>query len=779
MRTLRIAIAIASIRGILRHRGFRVDGRAAAEGGSAMTTSPRIAARAIAAAIALISLTRNAAVIAAETPPAAPGSPPRIGLALSGGGARGIAHIGVLKALEEMRIPIHCVTGTSMGAVVGGTFAAGTPPARMEEIVLKADWDEIFRDHPPRAEISVRRKVDDYKTLFAPEFGVKDGELALPKGVIAGVSIESFFRVLSTPAFGITDFRKLPIPYLAMATDIETGESVVLDHGSLAQAMRASMSVPGAIAPVEIDGRLLVDGGIANNLPIDEARKLCADVVIAVNISTPPLKRKDINSALSVAGQLVNFLGKQTVDEQLKSMGTNDVLIAPDLGDISAAKFDRSADAIRIGEQATRAMAESLKRYSLLPEQYAVLRATQVAPSKALGTVDEIRVEGLERTNPDVLRALVQSKPGEPLSEEKIGTDLRRIYGRGDFESIGYHIVGDTGPRAMVIQPKEKAWGPDYLRFGLGLASDFQGDNQFNLLAQYRKSWLNQLGAEWLTEAQIGQDTHLATELYQPVSESGVWFVAPYAQIGQTTRGVFAGDDKIADYLVGFAQGGLDGGAALGTWGHVRLGPVWTRIDARVDTGSPVLPSVKQTTAGLRGQLFVDQFDRAWFPTQGYGGTVNAYAAMTSLGSELNYKRLEGRFSGVYTWGANTLNLSVLAGTDFRSNMPAYESFTLGGPLRLSGYRVNEFAGRDYAFGRAIYYNRFFPLPDLLGSGVYLGASAEVGVMTNRFDGLPSAGTVWSGSIFVGADTFAGPAYIGFGLGEAGRWSLYLLLGAP
>ena len=408
-----------------------------------MQTPSRANNLAIAAATALAMLAMHCPEPAAQTatPPAA-ASPPRIGLALSGGGARGIAHVGVLKVLEELRIPIHCVTGTSMGAIVGGTFAAGTSPTEMEKVVLAADWDEIFRDRPPRQEIAVRRKVDDYKTLFAPEYGVKDGGLALPKGVIAGVSIESFFRVLATPAFGVSDFQKLPIPFRAMATDIETGESVVLDHGSVAQAMRASMSVPAAIAPVEIDGRLLVDGGIANNLPINEARKLCADVVIAVNISTPPLKRKEITSALNVATQLVNFLGKQTVDDQLKGLGKQDVLIEPDLGDISAATFDRSVEAIKIGEQATRAMADSLKRYSLPPDQYAALRATQIAERKALGTVTEIRIEGLERTNPEVLSALIETKPGEPLSEEKISADLRRIYGRGDFESIGYHLVG-------------------------------------------------------------------------------------------------------------------------------------------------------------------------------------------------------------------------------------------------------------------------------------------------------------------------------------------------
>jgi NTE family protein len=734
--------------------------------------------RVIASALTMLAMCCPA-LTEAETPAVAPGPSPRIGLALSGGGARGIAHVGVLKVLEELRVPIHCVTGTSMGAIVGGTFAAGRPPAEMEQIVLAADWAGIFRDQPPRDEIAVRRKIDDYKTLFRAEFGVMDGGLALPKGVIAGVSIESFFRVLATPAFGITDFHKLPIPFRAMATDIETGESVVLEHGSVAQAMRASMSVPGAIAPVEIDGRLLVDGGIANNLPIDEARKLCADVVIAVNISTPPLKRQEITSALSVAAQLVNFLGKQTVDEQLKSLGPKDVLIAPDLGDVSAATFDRSAEAVRIGEQATRAMADALKRYSLPPEQYASLRATQVAESKALGTVDEIRIEGLERSNPEVLRALVESKPGETLSEEKVGADLRRIYGRGDFESISYHLSGDSGPRAMVIEPREKSWGPDFLKFGLGLASDFQGDNQFNLLVQYRRTWLNRLGGEWLTEAQIGQDTHLYSEFYQPVNEAGRWFVVPYGRIGQQTRGVFAGDDKVADYLVREGRAGFDGGAVLGTWGQVRIGPLWSRVDASVDTGAAVLPSVKETTAGVRAALFVDQTDHAFYPRSGFAAIGTAYAAMESFGSAASYQRLEGGVRGASSWGPHTLGYAVSGGTDLGSGMPAYESFTLGGPLHLSGYRVSQFAGREFAFGRLIYYQRMFALPGILGSGVYAGASAEVGRITDRSDGLPSPGTLWSGSAFLGADTIAGPAYLGVGLGASGHWSLYLLLGAP
>ena len=648
----------------------------------------------------------------------------------------------------------------------------------MEKIVLAADWDEIFRDRPPRHEIAVRRKVDDYKTLFAPEFGVKDGGLALPKGVIAGVSIESFFRVLATPAFGITDFRKLPIPFRAMATDIETGESVVLDHGSVAQAMRASMSVPGAIAPVEIDGRLLVDGGIANNLPIDEARKLCADVVIAVNISTPPLKRSEITSALSVAAQLVNFLGKQTVDEQLKSLGPKDVLIAPDLGDISAATFDRSADAIRIGEEATRAMADRSGATACRRSNMLRCAQTQIAERKELGTVDEIRVEGLERTNPEVLRALVESKPGEPLTEEKLGADLRRIYGTGDFESISYHISGDTGPRAMIIEPREKTWGPDYLRFGLGLASDFQGDNQFNLLVQYRRTWLNHLGGEWMTEAQIGQDTHLYSEFYQPVNEAGRWFVAPYGKIGRQTRGVFAGDDKVADYLVASAQVGLDAGAALGTWGQLRVGPTWSRVDARVDTGSPVLPSVKQTTAGLRALLFVDQTDNAFFPTQGFAAVRLGLRChdVVRVGAQLPAARRDP--CAAAQLGPAYAATGRLRRYRLGSDMPAYESFTLGGPLRLSGYRVNQFAGREYAFGRLMYYKRRLRCRTSWAAACSRAARP-------KSVGSPTGSTACPRRARCGPDRSSSArtrssARATWASASAERhWSLYLLLGAP
>jgi NTE family protein len=652
--------------------------------------------------------------------------------------------------------------------------------AEVERFSLGTDWDSVFRDQPPRAEVSIRRKVDDYKTLFAPEYGVKSSGLVAPKGVLAGVSIEGFLRVLTERAAGVDEFRKLPIPFNAVAADIESGEAVVLERGSLARALRASMSIPGAIAPVEVDGRLLVDGGIANNLPIDLARSLCrADAVIAVNISTPPLELAQITSAVSVSAQLINFLGKANVDRQLKSLGSRDVLISPELGAIYAGSFQAAREAIAVGEEATRWMADSLRRYSLPAEQYAALRKRQTVEGKGLGTVSEIRFEGLRRTNAEVLRSLVRSRPGEPLSEEEISADLRRIYGTGDFESVGYRIHDDPGGRVLIIEPREKESGPDYLRFGLGLATDFKGASVFNLLVSYRRTWLNRLGGEWLAEAQVGQDTHLFTEFFQPVEERGRYFVAPFGKVGRTIRSVFVNEQHLADYEFREARLGLDLGATLGTWGQLRLGPQWRTIDTKLRTGSALLPEVEETSAGLRAQFFVDQLDHAWFPRGGYRVFAAAYAADEALGSDRNYKRVEGQATLALSSGAHTVNVAAAGGSDLHSDMPAYDTFTLGGPLRLSGYRIEEFSGQRMAFGRVMYYNRAFRFPDVLGAGLYAGASLEAGRIESRIAGFPETGTIWSGSLFIAANTFAGPLYLGAGVGEGGRYTLYLLVGAP
>jgi len=737
-----------------------------------MTSAPARAAAGFALALATgIALAQGAPGI----------SHPRIGLALSGGGARGAAHVGVLKVLDELRVPVDCVAGTSMGSVVGGSFAAGTTPGEMEQFIARTDWDKVFSDRPPRAEIAPRLKQDDYKGLFAPEFGVRGFSILAPKGVVSGVNIESFLRYMTQQSAGIQDFSMLPIPFRAVATDIENGKAVVLDHGNLARAMRASMAIPGAVVPVEIDGRLLVDGASANNLPIDVVRKLCGDVIIAVDIGTPPLERKDINSALSVVGQIANLQGKETVDRQIASLGRRDVLIQPQLGDISVGSFGRMPEAIRIGEAAARSQADSLRRYSLPPAEYAALRKRQIVPhSESLGRIDEIRFEGLERTNSVVLAQLMQTKPGDEVTEESLARDLRRIYGRGDFESVDYRIEQGPAGRALIIRVHEKDNGPNYLRFGLSLATESKGDSYFNVLASYRATWLNKFGAEWRVEAQVGQNSFFFTEFYQPLARNGNYFVAPYASAGKSYRGLYTGDDRVADYWIRDNRAGLDAGADFGTWGELRLGPVWRDVFADVQTGFPVLPNVKDNASGARLRLFGDTADQPWFSRDGHRFVMTGYKTSPGMGADAEYSRGELFWMEALSFGEHTVQAVLYGGTNFGgTSLPPYDSFLLGGPFRLSAYAINQFSGQQAAFGSLRYFNQVKSLPSPLGSGLYAGATLEDGKINKLYDGRDTTGNLWSTSLFLGADTFLGPAWLGAGFAPGGNRSLFLLIGVP
>jgi NTE family protein len=596
--------------------------------------------------------------------------------------------------------------------------------------------------------------------------------------VVSGVQIESAIRGLTQQSAGIEDFSKLPIPFRAVATDIETGAAVVLDHGNLARSMRASMAIPGVMRPVEIDGRLLVDGASANNLPIDVVRKLCGDVLIVVDISTPPLERKDINSAVSVFGQLMNLQGKESVDRQLATLGPRDVLIRPQLGDISSGSFTRMEEAIAIGEAAARNQAELLRRYAVPAAQYEALRKKQERPrSTSLGRIDEIRFEGLARTNAEILQRVMDIQPGEEVTEEQLAKDLRRIYGRGDFESVDYRIEQGPGSRALVIMVHEKDNGPNYLRFGLSLASERKSDSYFNILASYRATWLTQYGTEWKLETQVGHDSYVFTELYQPLTRYGYFFVAPYVSDGLRYRSVFSDDHRIAEYWVREARGGVDLGTNFGQWGELRVGPVWRQVRAGTQTGSPALPDVDTNASGLRVQLFGDRLDEPWFPREGDRVVASGFRTNSTMGADQQYSRGELSFLHASSFGAHTFQFGAAGGTNFGTALPAYDSFLLGGPFRLSGYAINQFSGEQYAFGSVRYLHQLTRLPSPLGSGAYFGVSAEGGRVDKLYDGRDTTGNLWSSSGFIGANTFLGPAWLGVGFAPGGNKSLFILIG--
>ena len=415
-------------------------------------TSPALALRHAFAASLIALCTWNVVTPAV----AAAQERPRIGLVLSGGGARGAAHIGVLKALEELHIPIDYIAGTSMGAVVGGLYAGGLSPQQLEQDLLHVDWDSAFSDQSPRRDMPFRRREDDLNHLVKLNLGYKDGRFVLPRALIAGQNLTANLRGLTLPVAAISDFNQLPVPFRAVATDISDGTMVVLDHGDLASAIRASMSIPGVFAPVEIDGRLLVDGGLVRNLPVDVVRAMGADVVIAVDIGTPLLARKELDSVLGISTQTFRILTRGNTEQQMALLGPGDVAIIPRLDSIGFADFTSGAQAIARGEAATRQLAPALRRYSVSEAQYRdFLLRQRVHPTPEPPRIDFVRVENDSPVADSAIRRLVRVQPGQLLDATALREDIARVYGLGDFDRVDYRVVVEDGKRGLIISAPE------------------------------------------------------------------------------------------------------------------------------------------------------------------------------------------------------------------------------------------------------------------------------------------------------------------------------------
>jgi NTE family protein len=735
--------------------------------------------RCLICAVSLLAMTATAPAMGAQD--ARPGSArPKICLVLSGGGARGAAHIGVLKVLEELHVPIDCIAGTSMGALVGGGYASGMTTGEMEALIATISTDALFIERPPRQDQELRRKLDDRSILFGLETGVKDGKLSLPKGVVSGVQLETFLRKLSKIS-GFRHFDQLPIPYRAVATDLVSGTPVVFDEGELPNVMRASMSVPAAVAPAVVEGRILVDGGLTDNLPVDVARAMGADIVIAVNLGTPLATREELTSLLGVTGQMINILTNQNVQTSLRLLGPADILIEPELGDFSAVDFDHLPRTVPIGEAAARKAADRLAALALPAGPYAALRARQTsAVPPDLRAVDEIRFTPMARVNAETLAGGLTTRVGQPLDPQALDSDMSRLFGSGDFERVNYRIIEEAGHRVLNIDAVEKAWGPNYLKFGLGLGSDLQGEAFFNAAVSYRRTWLNSLGAEWRTDLQIGKTSLLQTELYQPLDAARTFFVAPSAEVQRRTVDLFEGDQRLARYDVRSERASVDLGANLGNkYGELRGGVSFGNVHVDLDTGPPeFLPPRDHAQLGaFTGRLIVDQLDSANFSREGYAGSANLFVNSSALGADDPFSRWDVDGLVVGSAGRHTLHAAFKAGGRFSGSLPPYALFQWGGLLQQSGYPTGALLGQRLTFGRLVYYYKLIDTP--IFEGFYAGASLEAGRMAEPLVPGSPTGLLKSTALFLGFDTPVGPLYLGYGLAADGNRSAYLYLGRP
>jgi NTE family protein len=705
---------------------------------------------------------------------------PRVCLVLSGGGARGAAHIGVLKVLEEYRVPIDCIAGTSMGALVGAAYATGMSVADMEKLVEELSTEALFKERPPRQELSVLPTPSNQLNLVGPEIGVRDGQLYLQKGFATGIQLETVLRRISRVK-GYQRFDELPIPFRAVATDLVSGRVIVFGEGELPAVMRASMSVPGFIAPTEIGDMLLIDGGLTNNLPVNVAKEMNADVIIAVNLGTPLLERKHLGSIVGVSAQMIFILTEQNVQASIATLGANDVLIEPQLGEFSFGDFDNMEKTLPIGEAAARKAQGFLRRLTLAPEEYAALRAKQgrvQAPDVRI--VDAIRFEDLQRVSPESLLRLLDTKAGQALDTNVLDRDIRRMYGTGDFESINYKLVEEGGRNVLNIEAVEKAWGPGYLRFGLGLTYDFEGDSHFDFLASYRRTWLNARGLEWRTDLALGRTTGILSELYQPFSAGSPFFVAPYIDVRQFPIDIYDGNRRFARFLFRYARIGSDLGIQFGQYGEARVGVLAGTLNAKLNTGPPELVGESDTVrqGAFTARLFFDQLDSMTFPRNGAAAHVDLYASRPGLGAEDSYTKVSALGDVARSFGDNTFTLGFAAGKKTgKSEVPDYDLFTLGGFMRLSGYPTDALLGDEMQFGRFMYYRRL--ARQTLLDGVYAGFSLEAGKMGGAIFPTQPTGWIRAGSVYLGLDTFLGPLYIGFGRASPGYNAFYLYLGRP
>ncbi|OMG66018.1 hypothetical protein AUR61_003775 [Stutzerimonas balearica] len=702
---------------------------------------------------------------------------PRTGLVLSGGAARGLAHIGVLKALEEQGVRIDAIAGTSMGAVIGGLYASGYTVAELEQLARTLDWRQVLSDDPPRPDVPFRRKQDDRDFLVKRKLSFRDdGSLGLPLGVIQGQNLALLLERLLVHVSDTRDFDRLPIPFRAVATDIANDQKVIFRSGHLPQAIRASMSIPAVFAPVEIEGRLLVDGGMVDNIPMDVARDMGVDRLIVVDIGTPLMPRDELLTVVDVLNQSITMMTRRNSEAQLATLRGEDLLIQPPLAAYGSTDFGSTEQLMDAGYRATRALEGRLADWRSPTGGNPALTLARSAEPRA-PVITAIRIENDSKVSDAVIRRHIRQPLGEPLDLGDLQKDMGTLYGLDYFEQVEYRVEHGRSGNTLVVNAKQKRAGTDYLRLGLNLSDDFHGDSVYNIGASFRKNGINQLGAEWLTRLQLGDRQELFSEFYQPLDAGSRWFVAPNAFLEAQNVEAILDNDPIAEYRLQRYGYGLNLGRQIANNGEIRfgIGQAWGDADVRI--GERDLPDFSFSEGYYELRYSFDTLDNVDFPHEGedIGLTLRQYTP--GLGSDERYRQWQLRLDKALSHGPNTWVLGGRYGRTLDDAEVVTSSFLLGGARQLSGFRQDAVAGQNISLGRVVYYRRMTPRAFLpLDFPVYLGASLERGRAWNEGNAFDS-GYINAGSVFLGYDTPLGPLNIGYGVNDEDEQALYLDLG--
>ncbi len=699
---------------------------------------------------------------------------PTIGLVLAGGGARGSAHIGVIRVLEEMNVPIDCVGGTSMGSLVAGLYATGMSADELEAVILDIDWDDLFVDDTARADQPFRRKRDDNLALFGPKLGIGRDASLVKSGVIAGQKISFLFESLVKERTQAEDFDELPIPYRAVAADIATARKVVLSHGDLAVAMRSSMSVPGVFEPVPHQGHLLVDGGIVDNVPVDVLRDMGADILIVVDVGGGLTAREDLNSSFAVIGQLINMLVDGNSQAQLASLTGRDVLITPPLGtEVGSADFGKSARGIEIGfAQADRQRAQ-LAALSLPASDYAAHRANIAGRLHPSPVIQFVHIDNQSRFDDSVIRDRLTIREGAPLDVTALDADIREIYALGFMNLVRYEVVEENGQTGIVVHAGQDGRGTDLIEWGL----DYYGGadtSELNVRAGYLNTAIDRYGSEMRVITQLGQDPGVFAYLYKYLNPPLKLYLEPRLTAEQRTLTIFDDDGHALERTEVTQYGGAVAiGREFGRVAALSVGVSRFSGSAEVEVGPPDQDDYDFDGGELFAGFSFDRLDDRYFPGRGGYGRIDYRSAEDWLGADDDYDQLQIDTFLARTFGRHSLLGGLRYYETLSGEAPIYALFRAGGFGRLSGYAANELVGQNFSMVMGGYRYHF------AGSGLlpgYLGFTVEYGQMADRASDLYDDG-LFNGSLYLGYRSPVGPLYLGVGAGEGGEHQYFLRIG--
>ena len=709
-------------------------------------------------------------VVAQNVPPA----PKRltIGVALEGGGALGLAHIGVLRWFEQHHIPIDYLSGNSMGALVGGMYATGQSPDELEVLVKHMDWSFIIGGETPYQDLSFRRKEDVRAVQNDLVIGFKHGT-TLPSGLSSGHQISLVIDRETLAYSAVKSFDDLPIPFRCVSTELISEKAHVFSTGPIGFAMRSSMSLPGIFAPMRDGDRLYVDGALVDNLPTDLVREMGPDVVIAIHLQVAPATADEIQSLFSVLGQSITV---GTANTELRGMEAADIVVKVDVRKFTSLEFRKAEALIQKGMEAAEEKSKILLPYALDQAAWNEYVARRNARKKAaVGIPQFVRVEG---TTPDAeqkIQEFLQPLVGKPIDTPKLDTYLTRLTGVGRFDSASYGLVQNDGQLGLLVTVIEKNYAPPVLQPAFAVNGTEPDNVTFAMGGRLTFLDIAGYGSELRTDFSFGNTYGISTEFYKRFSQTSRWFFAPRISASDAAQWIFSHRNPQADYRIGQVEFGTDLGYAVSRFSEVRAGYEIGYLDANLKLGTPLFQSVKGQVGASRFRFVTEHRDDPIIPRQGYFGELNFHWVDTSPGAPAAFPTLEARteyFKTVST--PASVFLIAQGGSTIGYDRTGIPQYFLGGTGGLLAYGQNEVRGDQYYLFRAGYLHKLLRLPPFLGDSLYGAALYEVGKMFNApgVSKLPTDGA--AGAI---VRTAIGPVFLGGSIGDTGHATWFFALG--